>query len=371
LKKVAIIHFSPLELYPPIQNLLIGLEKREARNTWVFTTSPEGWGHNQFHLQRADIVLVRIGKTGRLMPLVRYWNYLLFFGFTLVSLVWRRPGRILYFETISAWPAYVYKRIFNRRCEILIHYHEYTTPAEYEHGMWLTRKFHALEKWLYPHAQWISHTNAFRMDMFKNDLLPLVLKADRILPNYPPVSWQSGQSANAEPPLRVIYIGSLSLATMYTEAFAKWVIAQQGEARWDIYSNNIDSAAELFLRTLNSEWIEVKPGIPYDRLPAILNTYHVGVILYNGHNPNYIYNAPNKLFEYLACGLDVWFPTVMIGSLEYTRAGLRPAVTAIDFAELENIHADGFFAGVHRRWRPFEYFCETSLAPLLDKLIEK
>jgi hypothetical protein len=29
--------------------------------------------------------------------------------------------------------------------------------------------------------------------------------------------------------------------------------------------------------------------------------------LYKGHIPNYIYNVPNKVYEYLACGLQVWY----------------------------------------------------------------
>lgn len=50
-------------------------------------------------------------------------------------------------------------------------------------------------------------------------------------------------------------------------------------------------------------------GINYSDLPGVIRAYDVGVILYNGHIANYVFNAPNKLFEYLACGLDVWSPS--------------------------------------------------------------
>ena len=42
--------------------------------------------------------------------------------------------------------------------------------------------------------------------------------------------------------------------------------------------------------------------------------YHIGLTLYNGHIPNFVYNVPNKVFEYLACGLDVWYSKDLIST---------------------------------------------------------
>lgn len=47
--------------------------------------------------------------------------------------------------------------------------------------------------------------------------------------------------------------------------------------------------------------------IDYYELPKELIKYDIGLVLYKGHIPNYIYNVPNKVYEYLACGLQVWY----------------------------------------------------------------
>src|SRR6202043_3312153 len=99
--------------------------------------------------------------------------------------------------------------------------------------------------------------------------------------------------------------------------FANWIIQQDGRATWDIYSDNITEDAKVFLKSLNPELVRFQGRVNYFRLPGILRNYHTGVILYNGHIPNYIFNAPNKLFEYWACGLDVWFPEIRKSTMFY------------------------------------------------------
>ena len=59
--------------------------------------------------------------------------------------------------------------------------------------------------------------------------------------------------------------------------------------------------------------INFRGAISQSDFPLIISQYQIGLVLYKGHIPNYIYNAPNKLFEYLACGLDVWYPICMKG----------------------------------------------------------
>ena len=63
----------------------------------------------------------------------------------------------------------------------------------------------------------------------------------------------------------------------------------------------------IFIKNKN-QYVQFKGHINYDNLPTTLNKYQVGVILYKGHIPNYVYNAPNKLFEYLAAFLMFGIP---------------------------------------------------------------
>ena len=69
-------------------------------------------------------------------------------------------------------------------------------------------------------------------------------------------------------------------------------------------------------------------------MPALLADYDIGLILYKAHTKNYKYNAPNKLFEYLVCGLKVFYPDVMLGIKPYITENIIPLnfknMTSID-----------------------------------------
>ncbi|HUB62075.1 MAG TPA: hypothetical protein VL978_15275 [Puia sp.] len=279
----------------------------------------------------------------------RAWHYWRFYFLTLWMLIRTRPFVVLYFESVSAFPAYVYKRYIHRKSKLFIHYHEYMTPREYEGGMWLVKWFHKLEKKIYGKAGWISHTNAARMERFAGDMKGVALPERLIFPNYPPRSWGREEKRwdRAEKPwgrdaegaaageLKTVYIGAFSLETMYVKEFAGWVVAQGGAVSWDIYSLNITPEARAYIGSLPGDWVKIHPGIDYNDLPEILAKYDVGLILYTGHVPNWVDNAPNKLFEYWSVGLDVWLPHKMTGSLSYVTATTYPRVVAVDFQRLE------------------------------------
>lgn len=345
-RNTIIIHFAPLELYPPIQNLLHDLNRNVTNYKFiVITTKPINTALSNFKLTSSCIRVVRIGRSSAALPSVsRYFNYILFYLASLMILLVKRPMRVLYFETISSWPAYIYKRYVNRACELLIHYHEYTSPEEYQSGMALNKYFLGLEKFIYANAIWVSHTNHFRMNMFKADISPILLKSPQVMPNYPPISWNLSPRDFNVAPIRIVYVGSLSLFTMYTTVFSEWVISRQGKVIWDIYVPNKTADVIDFFEKLDSPYINLKPAVPYSALPTVLSRYQVGVVLYKGHIPNYVYSAPNKVFEYLACGLDVWFPNVLIGSMEFATVANVPKIIPIDFDHLNLFDFDGSIA---------------------------
>jgi hypothetical protein len=368
--KLAIIHFSPLELYPPIQNLLPQLKgKANLTTVTIITTSNSNSALHTIESNDPKINIVRLPTVQRVSALIRYWRYVKFHSTALWLVIIHRPDSILYFETISSFPAYIYRRFINPKVKIYIHYHEYTSPLEYKQGMKLALYFHRFEKWLYPNASWVSHTNTDRMEKFKQDIEPVQVKNPHIMPNFPPRSWYTPPKQRIDFPLKVVYAGALSMNTMYTKAFACWVAAQNGEVVWDIFSYNCTHDARMFIEQLKCGWISLKPGVDYYRLPSILKHYDAGVILYNGHIPNYIYNAPNKLFEYLACGLAVLFPEIMIGSLPFLNVESYPEVMPLDFNNLKNFEPQKAFDRTNRTLRKTAFFAEEALQPLLDKLI--
>lgn len=370
MSRLAIIHFQPLELYPPVQNLLQFLETYPAEYKLEVYSN---FGDNQLRLFSSglsNIRIVRIGKTyNGMKALNRYYNYLLFNIRCLFSLIRLKPGKVFYYETISSFPAFLYKRFFNSKAEVLIHYHEYTSPTEYKSGMKLVKLFHGFEKWLYPKAGWVSHTNEYRIQHFISDLKPVAIANPHILPNYPSKSWYAKPKDDIKFPIKIVYVGSFSLDTLFTKEFAEWVNQQNGKITWDIYSLNITEEVNNYFNALASSYINIKPGVNYCELPLLLKGYDVGVILYSGHIPNNVYIAPNKFFEYLACGLDVWLPLEMTGSLKYLTVDTFPKVLALNFSKL---HLFNPVTAINRRgffYQDHSFFYESVLKEVVEKIL--
>jgi hypothetical protein len=58
------------------------------------------------------------------------------------------------------------------------------------------------------------------------------------------------------------------------------------------------------------------------------------VIIYRAETLNYRYNETNKLFEYLICGLDVWYSHRMEGIRLHARVQVYPRVIECDFVKM-------------------------------------
>jgi hypothetical protein len=368
----AIIHFAPLELYPPIQNLIHELEHSENSKVIILTTSSYNVLLKPYQTENKNIHIQRLAKSGKTMSFItRYWNYFNFYFLCLFHLARWRPDTILYFETLSSLPVYFYQTFLMKSVRIFIHYHEYTSKEEYENGMILSRFFHKLEKKIYPIARWVSHTNSYRMEMFKKDVFPVVVTNPYLLPNYPPRNWSRQAKQKLGIPIQIVYTGALSLQTMYVKEFAEWVLTNNGKVIWDIYTYNYSNEAKDYLMSLNTAWINFRDGIDYPKLPMVLNNYDVGIILYKGHISNYVFNAPNKLFEYLACGLDVWFPNVMKGCQDYVTTNAVPLVKAIDFSLLKEIDINDIVNHNGMQYRNSSFFCEEALLEIKNIYLGK
>jgi hypothetical protein len=340
----------------------------------VFTRSPQS-GMQKYNSPAKPIKIDRSANPKSQNFVYRYWGYLNFYFSTITKMVLWKPDILLYYETLSSFPAIVYKKIFNSRCCLLVHYHEYTSQEEYKNEMILNRWWHALEKKTYPLYQWVSHTNQDRMELFLKDNKKIMIPNTHVLPNYPPAGWQKKNIPDQIGlPVKFVYVGALSLETMYVKEFAEWVSGLNGKATWDIYSNNIAEDAKLYFSLLQNKNIHFHGGVNYYLLPGIFKNYQVGVILYKGHIPNYVYNVPNKLFEYFACGLDVWFPHSMKSSLPYATENHYPKILAVDFGNLDQLNllsavshlglvykASSFYAN-----EQFDYFLKTGLQSCMN-----
>lgn len=389
--KLAIIHYMPLEYYPPVTNFINTLVNDPSKNFYSIriyssknTRSRKAYQINQIRQKPLNTNTIKINRTPfprtQDKVVLRIVKYAFFNLYSLVGLLKQRPNNILYYESYSAWPAYIYTHFFNRRCRIFIHNHEYADKNWYATTMKQVKYYHLLEKkWLYPRAVWISQTNNDRLQFFHNDHPTLNPESLRTMPNYPPCSWKSQfeiQKTNIQNNkiqttsiLSIVYVGSLSFQSTYIKEFCDWVIQQNGKVQFDIYGYNIHSGVKEYLSSKkfwNINYYE--KGVEYNEMPLILAHYQVGVILYKAHNTNYTFNAPNKLFEYLACDLDVLYPSSLEGPKAYNTLNSYPQVIPVNFENLDQFNWKAAIDKKEKIYKPTDYYCEHVYSKLLKEI---
>ena len=371
MQKIALIHFHALENYPPVMNFIRYWEdQRPEEKLFVYTTNCFS-DLPVFKTSSDRIIIKRFIKSRKQVNFFsKLGKYMSFYGGVLWDMIRVKPKRIFYYETISSFPATAYKKFFSPKVNLLIHYHEYTSPREYEGGMWLTRHFHKTEKKIYPISDWVSHTNEDRMRKFLEDNPGVSIPNKYILPNYPPKSWFTIRESAIGLPVKLVYIGAVSLDTMFTRELAEWVIQQKGKVSWDIYASNITADAKAYLASLSeTNLIRFHGGIDYFSLPETLAKYDIGIILYKGHIPNYVYNVPNKLFEYHTCGLDVWFPVSIVSSLPLVTVNTYPKIIPFDFTRLHELDLDGMTNRTNLKCKPSLFYAEEVFEGLYRKIV--
>ena len=371
MKKIAVIHWLPLEYYPPAINLLDYLSNNSKARYFVFSSdNPKG----------------RKPYLNDVIPTVRYpfpltqeniifrlWKYLFFNIGVLFRLIILKPEKILYFEPHSGGVVYWYCKFFKANPALLIHYHEYYEPTQFEmRGMRLVRRYHQYErKFLYAKASWISQTNEKRAELFLRDCPEVDTKVMKVMPNYPPRSWQSlaKQQPMKTQSIKCVYLGSVALKDTYIREFCDWMINQGHRITFDIYSYNIPEDTVEYLNNMKGKSIRLfNLGVTYHEIPNVMGRYQIGLILHKGDTLNYIHNAPNKLFEYLACGLDVWFPNEMQGVYPYERNDAFPKVISIDFTKMNSFDIDKAIDRNGLSWKPCK-FCFEDVLPELQRAL--
>ncbi len=381
--KLAILHYLPLEYYPPITNLVdtINSEHSDKFNSLKIYSTNNIKRRKTYQLLAPTTNGALIIKRSPFPKetdnsIIRILKYIHFNLSTLINLLIYKPNSLLYFESYSAWPTYIYTKYFNRKCKLFIHYHEYASKDWYNSTMKQVKYFHKIEKkWLYPHAQWISQTNADRLQFFHHDHPYLKEGQLKIMPNYPSTKWSEQHKINNTIanviPLKIVYVGSLSLKNTYIKELCEWVAQQNGKILFDIYSYNIDKNTSLFLESLESEFISYyKDGIEYNDIPKVLTKYDIGIILYKAYSDNVINCVSNKFYEYYACGLDIWFSKTMKSTYQHINPETYPRVIPIDFTRLKyfNWQKAANKNGLQKNEETF--YCEDVYEKLVDELVK-
>ncbi len=365
------MHFQPLEGYPPIQNLISILQSRQKlHKIVVFSTK----GESQIKLdQNTNVEIVEV-ETKSNFRLVRSLKYLFFYWSVFKKCIVTRPQKLMYFETLSAIPCILYK-LMNRKTDLFVHYHEYTSFFEYQNGMFLNRINHRLEKKQFNSFNWISHTNEDRLNLFLEDY-HIQTKVDlEIFPNYPTLDWINSASesflSRREGEVdykKLVYIGALSFQDTYIREICEFVEENNNEFELSIYSMTFNKDVIEFISSLNSKNIHFYGRIDYHDIPFELNKFDIGLILYKGTVPNFVYNAPNKLFEYYHCGLDVWYPQEMFGIKKYKQIQKSPKIFEVDFKQINKSIENYRFEG--KSLPKLNYSAEDASKRLIKRLEE-
>ena len=372
--KVAYVHILPLELYPPATNALNILAQRPELEVRAYSSQNRNelrpFRNVRVLTTRRPISAAGRGSSSRLLRNL-WWHMA-----TAWSLRCWKPDAVVYVEPHSAIAAYLYYKLYRGSAKLFIHHHEYYAPEDYQGaGMRIPRLGHRLERaFLFQIAEWISQTNKDRLDLLRHDNPAIAEGVCRVLPNYPPRAWAPGTGETERPssrggPLRLIYVGSASFEDTYIREIVRWVGAHPDDACLHVCGYNVSPSVWRWIIEEHFGNVTVDPdGCEYSELPRLLAQHDVGLILYKANTTNFVYNAPNKLFEYVACGLDVWYPKEMAGIRHQHRETPGLAIREMDFNKLGGIHPKQLAREAVGHRRAFQFTAESALRPLIEEL---
>lgn len=360
-KKLIIIHFFPIENYPPILNLITILD-RKGIATLVLTTKSRKEVDYSFKFMEIKRFGYQFSDSKK-----KWIDYLYFVFTTLLILLKVNPTKVLYYEKVSSLPVSLYKQFTKKNFSLFIHYHEYTSKNEVLKSNFFVRWIHKLEKKLYSTANWISHTNPIRLQKFIADEQLQESNKFRYLPNYPLASWGKENEKYSGQTLKLIYVGyAADSESTYISELIKYLSSSKKLIDFDIYCHKDDSVDSNLLGRKGKLRVNLYQSVPYEKLAEVISDYHVGVIFYKARSDNYVYNAPNKLFEYLNCGLDVWFPKEMEGIKPY-ESNKSPKVVALDYCRLKEVSINDLLKKSDGT-RELNFNAEAAYEPLIKKL---
>ncbi len=269
----------------------------------VFTSINSSPFQDQKYL---GVKILRLGSVSN-NSIIRYFSYLNYNIIGTIILLITRPEKVLIFESLSIFPAYIYSKVFTKKA-IHIHFHEYISiPEKESSSLYMIFLFYLEDKLLRKYTS--SQTNEDRKELFLKDHTYLKTETVAVFPNMPPSSWWTDWGKHKESwnggKIKLVYVGVLDSETMYLEEVLHWVKENPEELELTLISHQGNSKTEEIIQKFKSNNIIVKSAIDYYCLPMELVKYDIGLVLYKGHIPNYVYNVPNKVYEYLNCGLMV------------------------------------------------------------------
>ncbi len=139
MKKLTIIHFNDIAKYPPALNLIEYFANKESNNQIIVLS------RSKYSSNNSQIKFNNTEKFDNSNAIFRLMSYLWFYFKCIISLLKNKPVEVIYYESLSYFPIFVYK-LFYPKIKIICHYHEYESKKDYRNSMMLNRFNHFLEK---------------------------------------------------------------------------------------------------------------------------------------------------------------------------------------------------------------------------------
>lgn len=367
--KIACLHVLPLEYYPPARNALAFMSRRERWSVRAWT-SRNRRGLREWTPKGVEVSRPRDTDPRSVMPL-RIGGYLAWHIRAAAEVAAWKPDALLSIEPHSALAAWIYYRFFRGSAPLFIHHHEYYAPADFSRpGMRLLRATMELEReYLFARARWVSETNAERLRLLLEWNTRITPNASRVWPNYPPADWvaraSATQSRHVAALTRFIYLGSASFEDTYIREVVEWVAKRPAGCTLHVAGDNIAGDVRDWLRMRGYSNVTFDfSGVDYGELPRFLSRFDVGLVLYRGSTLNFVHNVPNKAVEYLASGLEVWYPREMTAMTRFRDDNRGEPVREMDFRAMPETVPHPLPA----RSGDFPFTSEGAIAPLLAEL---
>jgi hypothetical protein len=135
-----------------------------------------------------------------------------------------------------------------------------------------------------------------------------------VLRNVPPLDgWDLGPPSHHVGPPRLVYAGSVTdVALEGLQLFLSGMADDESQCTLTILpaeGRNACGPLDNTVRALDLQMrVQIHDRVPRDSLPATLRSYDAGIVMYPvtpQRDINSQFAAPNKLYEYMACGLAI------------------------------------------------------------------
>jgi hypothetical protein len=359
-KELWILHFQPIENYPPVMNVLHSMVNSGFKIV-VLTTRCD---KTPFFCE--NVKIIRFGD----YSINRIYRYLCYFNFNIIGsffMILKNARVILFYESFSVIPVY-FINVFRPEAKLLMHYHEFELIQQDHLKTFYNEILIFLEKKVISKTIWLSHTNNDRLNNYICQNAQVKILNPKIFPNFPSNSWTNQtvdkNLSRAGSKLKIVYVGSLGFETTFILDFLGWLFVNKDYCELTIYPQSMDKGLIEIIQSLNYSNLYIENNISYYDLPGKLIEFQVGLVLYTGHSPNYVYNVPNKVNEYLACGLNVWYSDVLISTHKFAEENPKYPLYSVDFSKGKNFKAPEFSS------EPFEFkhWHEDAVKPLIDSI---